>query len=139
MFFSKTSDSDYEMDIRSINGIINNTAATTRADNEKKAEIKSDSSHERDANGQMFRGQEEGPRELTEEELNRVIETLKAHPGVKDNNLTVSVRAINDKHFVLIEDPTGKVVRRVAAKDLWHLLKDTDKDTKKGRIFNKAL
>jgi len=139
LFLIETSDCDYEMDIRSINNIINNTLATTRADTEKKAEIKSDASAERDANGQINRGPEEGPRELSEEELNKVVETLKAHPGVKDNNLQVNLKLINGKHFVLIEDPTGKVVRRVAAKDLWHILKDSDKEIKKGRIFNKAL
>lgn len=139
LFLNESADSDYEMDIRSINNFITNTIATNRAETEKKADIKSDASNERDANGQLGRQPEESPRELSEDELKKVVEVLKTHQGVKSNNLQVELKLINGKYFVLIEDPSGKVIRRVAANDLWQVLKDSDKDLTKGRIFNKAL
>ncbi len=127
------------MDIKSVRNIFNQTMITAKSDVTKKSEIKSDGSTERDANGQMPGRQEESPKDLNEEERQKVLASVKQLAGVKDNNLTVRMQFINDKYFVFIEDVKGKVIRRVDINELAHMLKEKDPSSEKGSFFNRAL
>ncbi|OQW50328.1 MAG: hypothetical protein A4S09_00605 [Proteobacteria bacterium SG_bin7] len=125
------------MDVKSVRNSINSTLATAKVDIEKKSQIKSGDTTERDANGQMPGHGKQDQRELSQEEREKIVAHLKTINGVKDNNLVVRQQEIDGKFFVFIEDPKGKVIRRMNIQDLSHLL--VDKDKGKGNIFNKAL
>jgi hypothetical protein len=125
------------MDVKSVRNSINTTLNTAKLDVEKKTQIKSNDTTERDANGQMFgQGKHENQRDLSQEEREKIVAHVKTINGVKDNNLVVRLQQIEDKYFVFIEDPKGKVIRRINVQDLSHLL--VDKDKGKGNIVNKA-
>ncbi len=125
------------MDIKSVRNVINSTLTTAKLDVEKKTQIRSGESTERDANGQMFGQGKQDQRELSQEEREKIVAHVKTINGVKDNNLNVRLQAIDNKFFVLIEDIKGKVIRRINIQDLAHLL--IDKDKGKGNLLNKAL
>lgn len=100
--------------------------------------IKSDSATDRDANGQMPQG--EGEREkhppMSEDQLKRSLEHLRNLSVVKDHGLTVELVNQEGKNFVLIKEPTGKVVRRIQEQELW-ALKDA-KETEKGQLLRRT-
>lgn len=125
------------MDIKSVRNSINSTLTTSKLDVEKKSQIKSGDTTERDANGQMPGHGKQDQRELSQEEREKIVAHVKTINGVKDNNLIVRQQEIDGKFFVFIEDPKGKVIRRMNIQDLSHLL--VDKDKGKGNLFNKAL
>lgn len=125
------------MDIKSVRNSINSTLTTAKLDVEKKSQIKSGDTTERDANGQMPGQGKQDQRELSQEEREKIVGHLKTINGVKDNNLVVRQQEIDGKFFVFIEDSKGKIIRRMNIQDLSHLL--VDKDKGKGNIFNKAL
>lgn len=95
------------------------------------------STTDRDANGQMAQGgnQEHHP-PMTDEQLQEALEHIKNIQGIKDNNLTVFLLKENDKNFIIVKDPDGKVVRRIPEQELWTLSKF--KDSPKAQIFNKV-
>lgn len=125
------------MDVKSVRNSINSTLTTAKLDVEKKSQIKSGDTTERDANGQMPGHGQQDQRELSQEEREKIVAHLKTINGVKDNSLVVRQQEIDGKFFVFIEDPKGKVIRRMNIQDLFHLL--VDKDKGKGNILNKAL
>lgn len=87
--------------------------------------IKSESTTDRDANGQMAGGggqpQHHGP--MSDEQFEKALEYLRSTAAVKDNGLTVE-KAESDggRRLVLIKDPrTDKVIRRIMESELWSL------------------
>ncbi|MEQ1876362.1 MAG: flagellar protein FlaG [Bdellovibrionia bacterium] len=100
-------------------------------DKNKRTEASSD----RDPTQDQSRGGDTPERNLSEEELQAAVEHLKQIPGIKDNNLTVRLARENGVPVVFIEDPLGKVVRRIPESELATLSK-TPKS--KGNILDKA-
>lgn len=98
--------------------------------------IKSETSTDRDANGKREDPDPER-RKLTEDEKQEVMEHLLQLPGLKSNHL--SARMVNETGVcvVLIEDPSGKVVRRIPELELVQLIKNRAKET--GQIFDRAM
>ncbi|MGZ3743980.1 MAG: flagellar protein FlaG [Pseudobdellovibrionaceae bacterium] len=99
--------------------------------------IKSDSTSDRDANGQQAGGGEQQQREpMTEEQINKAIEHLRNIPGVKEHNWSVELSVVENKKFVLVKDTSGNIIRRIPELDLWTL---TDgNDSGKGQLFTKS-
>jgi len=101
--------------------------------------IKTDSTTDRDANGQMFQGEqqqqpEHGP--MSEEQLKKAMDHLKGLAVVKDNHLKVELIQVEGKNFVLIKELNGKVVRRIPESELWSL--QVVKDSEKGQLLRKT-
>ena len=78
-------------------------------------------------------------RNFTEEELEESLKLLRELPGVKTNNLQFRVERNNDRIVVFLEDPTGKVLRRIPDTELRALLKNHQPDSSRGNLLNKAL
>jgi len=97
-------------------------------------------SPDRDSNPQDPNHHEEAPkRGLTEEEILAAIAHLEALPGVKDNGLRIRLEKKNGIPVVYVEDPTGRVVRRIPESEL-SLMKSRLSDTKStGKLLNKAM
>lgn len=132
----RVSEKETSMDIKNVKNIFNTTLIKSKSDTQRKSEIRSGESTERDANGQSSRqGKEQ--HDFTEEDRRKVLMHLQQLSGVKDNNLIVRLQPIDNKYFVIVEDSSGKVIRRINIQELSHLLRD--KDQSKGNILNKAL
>lgn len=101
--------------------------------------IKSDSTTDRDGNGQMPQQQKnEGDHPpMSDEQLNKALEHLKSLAVVKDHHLTVElVVAEGDKKFVLLKEPDGKLIRRIPEEELWTL--QVVKEKEKGQLLRKT-
>jgi uncharacterized FlaG/YvyC family protein len=100
--------------------------------------IKSDSTADRDANGQQsFGGQQQQQREpMTDEELQKALEHLRSLSAVKDHQLLVELTVSAGHRFVLLKEANGKVIRRIPEAELWSL--QIMQEDKKGQILNKS-
>lgn len=100
-------------------------------------ETKTQASSERDPSGKREDSPKKAPRRnLSDEELQAAVNFLKELKGVKDNNLNVRLVRQNNIPIVLIEDQTGKVVRRIPETEL-SLLEINEKT--KGNLLDKSL
>ena len=106
-------------------------------DIKKANKTKAEASSDRDANGKREESPGRSPRRnLSEEELAAAIKYLKELKGVKDNNLNVRLVRENNVPVALVEDHTGKVVRRLAETEL-SMLDSSEKS--KGNLLDKSL
>jgi hypothetical protein len=123
------------MDIKNaLNAVI---PLSLRAKDKVEKTIKSDSTTDRDGNGQMPSGQGEKQRQpMTDEEYKSALEHLRSLPVVKENNLIVELSLQEHKKFILLKEPSGKVVRRITEAELWSLL--DVQPGQKGSVLNKS-
>ena len=101
--------------------------------------IKSDSAHDRDANGQQFydqnkKQQHDGP--MSDEQFSKAVEYLKNLASVKEHSWQVEIVNEDSKRFVLVKDNLGTVVRRIPESELWSL--PFDKDVRTGQLLKKS-
>lgn len=99
--------------------------------------VKFQESTERDANGRRQESEEEAKRNLSDEELQEALKKLKELPGVKTHNLQVRLAEEEGVKVVFLEDPQGKIIRRLSEAQLWAAVQHMDKAT--GQIFDKAM
>lgn len=98
--------------------------------------IKSDESHDRDANGQQqFEQKDQQHRPMSEEQLKEAVSALEALPAFKEHKWTVEVVIENGAKFVLVKDNLGSVIRMIPELELWTLPMDS---FSKGQIFSKS-
>lgn len=123
-----------------IKGLLGNILPTSSIRGASKTEraIKSDSTTDRDANGQEAGGGDQQHREpLTDEQIQKSLEQLRNLAAVKEHNWTVELTIIENKKFVLIKDTSGTVIRRIPELDLWTLPSATDPGAK-GQLLKKS-
>lgn len=101
--------------------------------------IKSESTTDRDANGQQAFGEQkqqadQGP--MSEEQLKKALDHLKGLDVVKNNNLQVNLQEAEGKKFVLLVEPGGKVIRRISEQELWSL--QIMNEDKRGQLLNRS-
>lgn len=124
------------MNVKSIISSIANIAGISAQKLDKKT--KTSASDEKDT--QLGYGEEESSNHrMSDDEAKQVLEYLENLDGIKDNNLSVRLEKSEDRFVVFVQDPTGKVVRRIQENELWYLFKKRNKDSKKGQILNKAM
>jgi uncharacterized FlaG/YvyC family protein len=98
--------------------------------------IQSDSSHERDANGQQAGGEEKKHGPMSDEQIQKAIEHLKALPAVKEHKWTVELSVENGKKYILIKDNLMNVIRKIPELDLWTL--PLFEEAPKGNLLKKT-
>ncbi|HEY8272489.1 MAG TPA: hypothetical protein VIG33_16470 [Pseudobdellovibrionaceae bacterium] len=122
-----------------IKGLLGNILPTNPIRLIQKTEktIKSDSTSDRDANGQQAGGGEQQQREpMTEEQLNKALEQVRNLSGVKEHNWSVELSVIENRRFVVVKDISGNIIRRIPELDLWTLPEGNESG--KGQIFKKT-
>jgi uncharacterized FlaG/YvyC family protein len=97
--------------------------------------IKPHDTAERDADGRQPFG-EDKKRPVTPEELEKIIENLKKHPGVIASQLSVELVLEESRQFLLIKSSDGQIIRRVPESEFYQLLDNLDQAS--GRIYSKA-
>ena len=102
--------------------------------------IKAGNTTDRDANGQMpFNQNQKRHEPMTEEQLKKAIQALKDFPAIKEHNLSVELVEHEGKRFVLLKEPSGKLIRKIPEAELWTLPTMTDSDPdKKGQLLRKT-
>lgn len=124
------------MNIKGLLGNILPTSSIRPAGKIEKA-IKSDSTSDRDANGQQAGGGEQQQREpMTDEQLKKALEQLRNLSGVKEHNWSVELSVIENKKFAVVKDTSGNIIRRIPELDLWTLPEGNESG--KGQIFKKS-
>lgn len=99
--------------------------------------IQTDSSHDRDPNGQPGYDQNQKNNEpLTEEEIQNAMEHLKDLPFVKEHGWQIEMAMEGLTRFVLVKDDRGQLIRRFPESDLRTL--PLDLDDKKGQLLKKT-
>lgn len=115
----------------------NITPQVRSSDKVEKAGIKSDSAHDRDANGQQTYQQDQqkkGP--MSEEQLQKAVEHLRQLPAAKEHHWSVELAVIQNKKFILIKDNLGAVIRKIPEHELWVL--PLFEEARKGNLFKKT-
>ena len=102
-------------------------------------ENKTEATADRDPNaGRQEKKEERTPRRnLSQEEIDKAVDYLKNLPGVKESHLSVRLTRENNVPVVFIEDPAGKIIRRIPEMEL-SLIGGTPATTK-GNLLNKSL
>jgi hypothetical protein len=124
------------MNIKGLLGNILPTSPIRPASKTEKA-IKSDSTSDRDANGQQAGGGEQHREPMTDEQLKKALEQLRNLPAVKEHGWSVELTLIENKKFVLIKDTNGTVIRRIPELDLW-TLPAANEPGGKGQLLKKS-
>lgn len=122
-----------------IKGLLGNILSITPISSATKAEkaIKSDSTSDRDANGQQAGGGEEQQREpMSDEQLEKALEQLRNLSGVKEHQWKVELVTIEGKKFVLVKDTNNQTIRRIPEIELWTL--ESDSKQGKGQLLKKT-
>jgi len=100
--------------------------------------IKSDSTTDRDANGQQAGGGDQQHREpMTDEQLQKALEQLRNLPAIKEHHWTVELVVIENKNFAFVKDSNGTVIRRIPELDLWTLPQGNEPGGK-GQLLKKS-
>lgn len=109
-----------------IKGLVNIPSPDLRPVEKIDRTIKSDETHDRDANGQQAfsQNQQQHREPMTEEQLEKALDHLRNLPGVKEHKWTVELELASNGRFVLIKDNLGTVIRRIPELDLWTLETD---------------
>lgn len=99
--------------------------------------IKSDMSHDRDANGQQTFDQNQKQKEpMSEEMLEKSMEQLRQLSAIKEHHWLVELLIENGRKFVLVKDFSGAVIRRIPELEMWTL--PMDDDVNKGNLLKKT-
>jgi hypothetical protein len=101
--------------------------------------IKSENAGERDGNGQeqySRPGKDQGP--MSEEDFQKALETLKTFPAIKDHNLQIEVITTDGRKFILLKEPSGKLVRKISEGELWTLPQFRDGEKPKGQLLRRT-
>ena len=124
------------MNIKGLTGI-----TTNEIKNSLKVDrtIKSDSSHDRDANGQQSyqQSKRDNRDRMSDEKFEESITYLKSLPAFIEHKWSVHVQndSSNDR-FVIVKDNMGNVIRCIPEYELWTL--PSDQHDQKGQLLKKS-
>lgn len=102
--------------------------------------IKSESATDRDANGQQQysqdREEKHGP--MSDKQYADAIDHLKSMPGVVEHGFIIEPEIVEGRRFVLVKEPSGKVIKRITESELWTLPEFSEGEKPKGQILRKT-
>lgn len=87
-------------------------------------------------NGNGAEGGSQQQRKMNQDEVLELLKKVRELPGFKDQSLSVRLEDSNGVRVIWIEDPTGKVIRRIPEAQFSSLL--TSMPNKPGQILNTA-
>ncbi len=99
----------------------------------------SESSPERDANGQQaYGGQKQKKEKMSDEQFTKAILLLKAKPFMKDMNWLVEIFEDSGCRFAWVKDHEGKTIRKISEFDLWDVFESAAAEPNKGQLLKKT-
>lgn len=121
-----------------IKGMLGNAVSIPVARTERvERTIKSDMSHDRDANGQQTFDQNQKEKQpMSEEQLEKSMQQLRQLSSVKEHHWNVELLIENGKKYVVVKDNLGTIIRRIPEMEMWTL--PMDDDLTKGNLLKKT-
>ena len=85
----------------------------------------------------MFNGEQKKDHPpMDDEQKKRALFHFKNLAVVKENNLRVSWEVFEGRNFLILKEPSGKVVRKLPESELWDL--QTVKENEKGQLIRRT-
>ena len=100
--------------------------------------IKTDSSHDRDPQGQQYSQQEKQKEKMTAEQFEKALTILRKKDFIKDMNWLVSSITENDVRYAWVKDSQGETIRKIIEFDLWEIFNDSNVEETKGQLLKKT-
>lgn len=125
------------MNIRNMLGNTAPVAPATSAANVERP-IKTDSSHDRDPQGQQYSQQEKQKEKMTQEQFDKAVAILREKNFIKDMNWQVSTLTENDVKYAWVQDIHGESIRKIIEYDLWEIFNDVSTEETKGQLLKKT-
>ncbi len=126
------------MNIKSFLGI---TSSVTGVHGNQKVDraIKSDSTHDRDANGQqLYQENKKKKEKMSTEQFDRAVTLLKDKNFVKEMNWSVVVITEEDIKYACVQASDGSLIRRISEFDLWDIFENQKPDETKGQLIKRT-
>lgn len=77
---------------------------------------------DRDANGQTgYQQQKQQHPPMSDEQFKKALEHIKEIPAVIEHHLIAEALLVDGKRFILLKEPSGKMIRRIPEMELWSL------------------
>lgn len=123
-----------------IRNMLGNTATIAPATSAAKVErpIKTDSSNDRDPQGQQYSQQEKQKEKMTDEQFEKATAILREKNFIKDMNWAVSRFTENDVKYAWVKDLQGNTIRKIIEYDLWEIFSDSNVEETKGQLLKKT-
>lgn len=101
--------------------------------------IKSESTHDRDANGQALFQEQKKKKKMTREQAVNAITILNAKHFMLDMKWTALLVDDNGFYYAEVVDQDQKQIRKISEFDLWELLEpQTTTETQKGNLLKRT-
>lgn len=101
--------------------------------------IQTDSTHDRDANGQeMYQQREKKKERMTDEQFEKALAILREKNFIKDMNWVVLAVYENNTKYAWVQDQSGQSIRKIVEFELWDLFDDTEKEQTKGQLLRRT-
>ncbi len=123
-----------------IRNLLGNAAPASPATSAAKVDrpIKTDSSNDRDPQGQYYSQQEKQKEKMTDEQFEKAIAILREKNFIKDMNWIVSRFTENDVKYAWVKDLHGDTIRKIIEYDLWEIFNDSSVAETKGQLLKKT-
>lgn len=120
------------------NAIINTLPSTQQAP-ETKA-IKSENTHDRDANGQQqYQQQQKKKEKMTREQAEKAVGNLNAKHFMLDMKWVAVLTEDNGYFYAEVKDQSESLIRKIAERDLWEVFETpTHETSQKGNLLKRT-
>ena len=106
--------------------------------NKTEKTIKSDSTTDRDANGQYFR-QNKKKEKMTDEQFDQALKILNEKTFMTEMNWTAKKVVNNEIKYAEVSNTSGEVIRTISEFDMWDLFSDEGSVEKnKGQLLKRV-
>lgn len=121
------------------NAIINSLPATRGADAAEKT-IKSESTHDRDANGQaQYQKQHKKKEKMTREQASSAVTILNAKPFMTDMKWVAILIDDDGFYYAEVKDQQENIIRKISEFDLWEVFETSSNEpSQKGNLLRRT-
>lgn len=128
------------MNVKNLAGsAIINTLPPVKGANATEKTIKSESTHDRDANGQMLYQQNKKKEKMTREQAEKAIALLNAKQFMTDMKWAAMLIDDNGYYYAEVKDAEGQLIRKIAETDLWDVFDmPATENSQKGNLLKKT-
>lgn len=128
------------MNVKNLAGsAIINSLPATKGVNASERTIKSESTHDRDANGQAMYQKNKKKEKMNREQAEKAIATLNAKIFMTDMNWVAVLIDDNGFYYAEVKDQRDNVIRKIAEFDLWEVFATpATEHTQKGNLLKRT-
>ncbi len=127
------------MNIKNYLGAATVSTPTPKVSNIERPIKSSESSPEKDANGQQFYSKQNQKKEkMTDEQFAKAVILLKAKPFMTEMNWLVEIFNDNGLRYAWVKDQEGTTIRKIAEYDLWDVFETSPAEPNKGQLLKKT-